>query len=323
MPEFSLVKKSPKKPDTTRPFATARSGLGTVADVISVLSALATTWALLNGPVPQAILAILLGLIALSFMALSFHLQRQQAMELAKERRRSRHSHSAAAVAESATTLRDATANLALGAAADAFNEPAKQAAAKMAEGLSSATGVKCRVVIKTIYAPGGRQDVAVKTFVTSETSPARRKADGVIDWVKENTDFDEIFYQNRDFFLSNDLSKDLVKGYRNSHFTKEVLDATGFPYLSTLVWPIYGPKEVVGSTYDVVGFLCVDTKEAESFDEQNDVHIGQTMAALWFLALQRYSQIYEKNRIQPSPESEPQAKTPQEPGLQPPGVTA
>jgi hypothetical protein len=147
---------------------------------------------------------------------------------------------------------------------------------------MSAATGVKCRAVVKTVYAPpGDRQDMAVHTFVTSEVVEPRPVQS--VDWVKENTDFDEILYGDREYFWSNDLSEDLQLGYKNSHFTPQALRA-GLPYRSTIVWPIQGAE---GDTWDVKGFLCVDTQGPGAFEEL-DVTVGKVLSPVWYLALDR-----------------------------------
>jgi hypothetical protein len=71
--------------------------------------------------------------------------------------------------------------------------------------------GLQVSSGLKIIYVPGGRDDVAVETFATSEPNRPRRRAPASIDWVKENTDFDEILYRDSDHFLSNDLSMSCV----------------------------------------------------------------------------------------------------------------
>jgi hypothetical protein len=71
--------------------------------------------------------------------------------------------------------------------------------------------GLQVSSGLKIIYVPGGRDDVAVKTFATSEPNRPRRRAPASIDWVKDNTDFDEIFYRDSDHFLSSDLSMSCV----------------------------------------------------------------------------------------------------------------
>jgi hypothetical protein len=269
-------------PKPSNPVLTARGWLGTVADVISVLSALVFVSALVwKRPLPQAILAIALGLLAVSFMALSFHLQRQQFLEAERERRRSRHAESLDYLAEAVGALRTGAANLVLGTDPSSFNQPATLAVTKLAEAMSAATGVKCRAVVKTVYAPGGRNDVAVRTFVASDGVEPRRSQG--IDWVKENTDFDEILYRNQEYFLSNDLSKDLQLGYKNSHFTQEAL-RSGLPYRSTIVWPIQGGE---GDTFDLKGFLCVDSKAVGAFEDA-DLAAGKVLSPVWYLALDR-----------------------------------
>jgi hypothetical protein len=273
---------------------TARGWLGTLADTIAILTAVVAVWSLVtrDAPLPQAILAVALGALAVVFMGLSFHLQRLQARELAKERRRARHAESLNYMTESAETLRDGMASLSNDASPESFVKPATQAVTSLASAMTVAVGSKCRVVVKIIYAPGGREDVAVETFASSEPTGSRRGAPTSIDWVKENTDFDEIFYHDWDFFLSNDLRAEI--GYKNSHFTRELLQK-GYPYLSTIVWPIYGH---VGDNADVSGFLCVDTKSVNAFDEDRDVVVGKTMASFWYVALERYNKSVEQAKL-------------------------
>ena len=271
---------------TNGPRLSARGWLGTVADVISVITAVVAVRALItDAPVPQVILAIALGLLALTFMALSFHLQRQHYLEAERERRRSRHAESLGYLGEAVGALRTGAAKLAQGAEPSSFTQPATLAVCKLAEAMTSATGVKCRAVVKTVYAPpGDRQDVAVHTFATSDLAETR-PGQGV-DWVKENTDFDEILYGDREYFLSNDLSADMQLGYRNSHFTPQSVKA-GLPYNSTIVWPIQGAE---GDLWDIKGFLCVDTKEAGSFNDL-DILVGKVLSPVWYLALDRFDE--------------------------------
>lgn len=283
-----LVDDTKVEPEATR--LTARGGLGTVADVLAVVSALGGTASLVwDQPVPQAVLALMLGFLALSFMGLSFRLQRQLSRDVETERRRARHSQSLQYLQQSAGQLRTASSLLESGEHPSSFAHPAQQACTSMAAAMTIASGRTCRVVVKTVYAPGGREDVAVRTFTSSVSEPQRRDTSKSPseDWVKENTDFDEIFYQNKEFFVSNDLEHE--RGYKNSHFTPQSL-ANGYPYLSTIVWPIYAPDSgdsVAG--WDILGFLCVDTKGANSFDPDVDVLVGQVLAPVWYMALQRY----------------------------------
>lgn len=273
---------------------TARGGLGTIADFVAVGSALSSTWALVHkGALSQTILAMTLGLLALAFMGLSFHLQREQAKEAESERRRARHAQSLTHLSDSLAALRTGSTLMSWGEHPSAFTQFAREAVDAMAAAMSTATGRKCRVIVKTIFAPGGREDVAVKTFTSSEVVVSRRdpSTTGSLDWVKENTDFDEIFYQSKEYFLSNNLEHE--RGYKNSHFTPQSLSA-GYPYLSTIVWPIYGPEDGGTGGWHILGFLCVDTKEADSFDESLDVVVGQALAPVWYMALQRYDEASE-----------------------------
>ena len=76
-------------PDAKTPAAklSARGGLGTVADLCCPGGIISTVNLAIGGPVPQVVLALLLGFIAMAFMVLSFRLQRQQARQNARNRR--------------------------------------------------------------------------------------------------------------------------------------------------------------------------------------------------------------------------------------------
>lgn len=266
---------------------TARGLLGTFADVIAVVTAVATVVSfVVKGPPPQTVLAACLGALALAFMGLSFHLQRQQAAEIATQRNRARHAESLDYMDQSSAALRDAIAVLEGGADPAAFDLPASNAVARLAEAMSLASGVPCRVVVKVMYAPEDQDDFAVRTFASSDVSGAKRASGATIDWIRENTDFDEILYKDRDYFLSNNLKADVTSGYKNSHFTRDALEH-GYPYLSTIVWPIFGYAD--DQKANVTGFLCVDSKMSGVFDPERDVVVGKAMASFWYLALEQY----------------------------------
>ena len=141
---------------------------------------------------------------------------------------------------------------------------------------------------------------MAVRTLTTSNHVVSRRgdTNQAPTDWIKENTDFDEIFYQGSEYFFSNDLEHE--RGYKNSHFTPESLKR-GYPYLSTIVWPIYGPGEDGDDGgWKVLAFLCVDSAESNTFDEGMDVAVGLTCGALvvyGFSELGRVSFAWEDDR--------------------------
>jgi len=282
-------------PSGGRRYITARTGLGTIADLISVAVAIASLVGLVRGaPLPQAVLAFALAGLAVAFMLLSFQLQRQQAARLTDEAGKSRHAASWQEVAASAAALRDGTAALNVGEHPSTFSQHAGLAVTHMASAMSQATGASCRVIVKVVYAPGGRDDVAVRTLVRSDVDSTKvvRTPNSSIDWVRENTDFDEIFYHDADYFLSNDLSQE--GGYKNSHIDTALIAKSGWPYKATIVWPVFGPDGAGG--IEISAFLCVDTKSADVFIEDLDVVVGKTLAPLWYVALQRFDEATELN---------------------------
>lgn len=173
----------------------------------------------------------------------------------------------------------------------------------KAADGFEELSGAKARVVLKEVYAvdADGKQRLAVRTVASSDRETL--VGAGSIDWVDENTDFERLRTSSDEVFESSDLRGDLVRGYRNSHWTPEKLTewehGGGYPYLSTLVWPVRvkvrhegNGKSGVQQTWVLAGFLSVDSKQAGVFGSAAIRPIGAGLASAAYTGLSRYRAI-------------------------------
>jgi hypothetical protein len=157
------------------------------------------------------------------------------------------------------------------------------------------ATGFACRVTVVQVYAPNAGNRLAVRRVCTSYPDSGKRPGKSQIDWVEENTDFKDLFDTGDAYFFCNDLPNELGEGYRNSHWSRdkiaEMRKKGDWPYRSTIVWPVRGwiapgPGE---GRWDVTGFVCVDSKAANVFDQDLDVAPGETFAYALYLGLAAY----------------------------------
>jgi hypothetical protein len=152
--------------------------------------------------------------------------------------------------------------------------------------------GAGCRVTASTssrmpLESYGGNEP-AVRTLVypTTLSSPDPRDAD----LVRDNTDFAEIVEGATNFF-SNDLVADIQSGYRNSHWTSVKMrewTANGeYPYRSTIVLPVNARVENGATSqgpFDTVGFLRVDSVDADVFDRAHDLAVAEIFARMLYI---------------------------------------
>ncbi len=189
-------------------------------------------------------------------------------------------------------TVANATHALNSGGSADAFETGLEKALGQFVDAYGNATGVPCRATVQITYKPPdqlSRGDLAVKTVSRSATR-AGQKSHHSTDWINENTDFRQILKEDREHFFSNDLKAALAQGYRNSHFTDEVIKDGTFPYLATIVWPVRG--RTAGSSidqWDLIGFLCIDSGHSGAFDEAVDVAPGIAFSHALYSGLLKY----------------------------------
>lgn len=274
-----------------------RSWLGTLADAIAVVSAVALGWKLLSkDDVPQSVLAVFVCALALVSIAMVFRLHRQLSETAASYARRVAVSEAMPSFAEAAAGMRQATIAAIVNKDSHEYVRELRSALKRLAKGFSETTGVACRVAVKEIYVPGNGgnrpEDLAVRTICSSTPGPLKPRDE--VDWVRDNTDFLDILANNRPYFLGQDLPTDAKKGrYQNSHWDGPTVATENFEYRAAIVWPIGAPisgeGDPNGERMAIVGFLCLDSLETGKFDPRIDIPTGQAFAAIAYPGLSLY----------------------------------
>ena len=147
-----------------------------------------------------------------------------------------------------------------------------------VAQVFTATTGVPCRVTVKHLLIDDD-DSLVVQDLARSQGSGAAQT-----DLVAENSDFEAICQGDETIFRCNDLEALAATGqYKNSHFRP----GEPLKYQSTIVWPIRKlldhpeDSQTLGSLHDwqdLIGFLCMDSKEKDSFRDA-DVELGSGFA--------------------------------------------
>lgn len=164
-----------------------------------------------------------------------------------------------------------------------------------VASAFEAVTGTPCRVTLKQVVIDDG--PLSVQDLSRSGGGRIRRGRD----LVEENTDFEVLVKGDADWFLCNDLPTRWRAGqYKNSHWQA----TPGFepPYRSTLVLPVDkafdAPLDVafdgqelgeLDAASSLLGFLCIDTRGTDAFDEATDVALGAALADSLYHVLRPY----------------------------------
>lgn len=174
----------------------------------------------------------------------------------------------------------------------DAFRLRLKDSLEFFASAFTTITGSKCRASIKLIQIPpdttSGRE-MQVVTLCRDENSayPEIREPDRLVD----NTDFKQIFIEDKRFFFCNDLRARVSRGYRNSHWNERTFEEDSFEYKATIVWPIERGEYDTQSneSREIIGFLCIDTLKVGAFSDMYDPSIGAAFSQALYLALHHF----------------------------------
>jgi hypothetical protein len=165
-----------------------------------------------------------------------------------------------------------------------------------LAEAFSLITNETCRASIKMTSAsaigdaPGRALDVEVVTLCrnTEEDEAPHLERDRI----GNNTDFRQIFTENDAYFFCNNLPAQLNKGYQNSHWDAHIIQTNAFDYKATIVWPIARSRRIdrrAPEQREIIGFLCVDTRATDVFNETYDVPLGAAFSQALHLTLLRF----------------------------------
>lgn len=166
-------------------------------------------------------------------------------------------------------------------------------------------SGQKVSACVKYIdsVGPVELKDATLRTFVRSSNADVKRceldnNLSGPI-YIKDNSDFYELLDNNQSYFYQQNL---IEYAKKCAEMGKEYKNSTPKWYLyykETIVVPInianrrvaYKGKE---NSYDVIGFLCVDSLSTEAFleSEKNyNVSIAKAVAAQMYMMLKQYRQ--------------------------------
>lgn len=264
---------------------------------------------------PQTVLAATVSGLAVVFIAISFRLHQALAESEASHRRYVQD-------VKAIPLLSTATAHVARATVVarrpGEFVLHLNNACADLAQMFSVATGAPCRVTVVELYAPqererrpgeGVRTDepygVAVRLLCASYTD---RPVRPTIDWIVDNTDFETVFVTGSPF-LCNDLPAEVGNGLKNSHWPRDKIAEfqanESWPYRAAVVWPIGGSHGGSdGADRDLVGFLCVDSKQVGIFDRDFDVPTGETFAHAMYSGMATYRAVQQRVAQPTKPES-------------------
>ncbi len=272
--------------------------LGTVADVFGLVGFALACWGLF-GEVPQTILAIALALLAFACVAYALFATKDVAnlrVDLAGAKERAdtveRRWKALDKLDEANTTLTQASVLTRREDAAveERFIEYLEQVCRNVAEAMAGITRRTCRVTLQETYLDE-TESLAVRRIVSSSYTTAPAEASSV-DRVSENTDFDSIF-NGAPYYLCNDLPAELPSGYRNSHWTPELLATwvhTGdYPYRSAMVFPVSGPSDGPSTDQKLIGFLSIDSSDVDVFDADTVGVVGRIVAKGAYASLIHY----------------------------------
>lgn len=273
--------------------------LGTLADIISVITFLGACWVLVtdNG-IAQAVLAVALAALTISCVYLTLStssrlLAAEQATRDAHTERDAAREHWAALDRVQHTLEQVTNANVIAARSddpgAERFTEYLEAACKSLAQVMKDLTGHTCRVTLQqTATAPRNGVDELTVTRVASSQYD-RSSAHTGTDWVADNTDF-LVIAKGAPHYLCNDLPDALTSGYANSHWTRELLAQWkldgDYPYKSTFVLPLRGPSLHADNRLLSLGYVSIDAKEANVFNEEVVGVVGRIVTTVTYASL-------------------------------------
>jgi hypothetical protein len=202
--------------------------------------------------------------------------------------RQARFAQAVAALHDALHQVRDTYYSIVVGDTHETVMSQLRGALSSFATSFSILTGTTCRACIKQVFCEGKPKEqdlhsIRVTTFsrFPQKNEPRDKKFDE--DMISDNTDYLTLFVQpdcNR--FHSNNLLKE--KGYHNSHWTQDAINAGRVDYQSTIVWPIR--KNLEAENHDTWGFLCIDSMQTHVFVIDYDFPVGAAFADALYILL-------------------------------------
>lgn len=226
--------------------------------------------------------------------------------------RKARYAEAAERVHLAFHRLRDAWFSLYTHQDDNAFLEHVTDSVRALASAFSLVAGVHCRVCIKELFCPDEKvkpkaRALVTKTLSRSEDEPDQDYPGDEQNYVWDNTDFLLLFRkpEERKFFCNNLLE---LQGYKNSHWTPEMIERKEYKYVSTIVWPIRKTLKApvpeihpFHERHDCLGFLCVDSLARGAFRKRFDVWVGAAYADVLYAVLKGWKESTITELAEPS----------------------
>lgn len=131
----------------------------------------------------------------------------------------------------------------------------------RLASAFSQQTETQCHVCVKEVVSSTSGVDGAVLTVARSG---GRRRDDDEHHVISKNTDFLELWMHGGPYWFCSDTRT--YPNYMNS-------SSYATSYRSVIVWPIFVNKD---GHHVLRAYLCLDSPQADSFNEESDVSVGQ-----------------------------------------------
>jgi hypothetical protein len=284
MPNVPAMRESAWSRFTCRiKFVSALQWLNVVAALVTIIGIPIALIRITEGPAGTVLAILVCLLCALAWILL--------AVEEFRWHRKARYAEAQPSCHLAYHALRDASFALLSGADDWVICDYLKGSLHSLSAAFSLITGVHCRVCIKELICSNPKAEpkdrgLVTRTLCRSEEVPEPPMADSE-DWITENSDFYLLFKNpEQRCFCRNNLPRLLPKGYRNSHWTSDVIESKCFPYVATIVWPIRKSLPKMGQSvgalhedHDILGYLCVDSSTKNVFEERYDFGLGAAFA--------------------------------------------
>jgi hypothetical protein len=274
-----------------------------LAGLLLAVAALVT-----SGSLAQTILAAALVVLSAVALTMCYVLQGRLLLQERELGRKSRHADAAPLFANAAAAVSQAVTAAGDPATHGSFTELTGEVVRSVARAFEVAAGRPCRAALVELYsAPtgyGSEVAPAVRAIARSHEVERSQRGTARLDWVGDNTDFFEIMNSGSSYYFNNDLPAAVASGYRNSHWSEDMIKRKAYPYRATVVWPIRGLPSVAAMhpSPQLLGFLCVDSPREGTFDEVLDVPTGEVFAHAMYSALR----LYRETQAPTQPVAEP-----------------
>lgn len=266
-------------------YRSSHSIVGFAASLVGLASVVIWAVQLFTGDAAQWVLAAFVCAVASGCLLLAIYMQHRYHEERRYSGRGMALQQAMPAFEAHLGHLRDALLHSSEKATSDKVRSDGDRAAQSLAEAFGTVTRSACRVTVKETYMH--KEELAVRDLFRSSASNYV-SPDGSPDLVRDNTDFEEVVRKGGTRWLVDNIVEE--KGYKNSHITREQLQADEVSYRAVLVTAIAAKDE--RGQIDLLGFLCVDSTSPGVFRESPDVSAAQASANALYSVLRWFQRV-------------------------------